>query len=147
MRRPIRQQRFKDVFRWTREAGIRICANYMMGLPGETRDDLEQTYQLAEELSEDAFDICYYVFYPYPGTALFQQCKTRGLLPDDYRERAANQRETILALVDLTQEDLGEYYDRFTQLRLRMCTRRQPDTDAAEQHELIEHVRDVARRG
>ena len=32
-----------NVFRWTREAGILVTANYMIGLPGETKVDLEKT--------------------------------------------------------------------------------------------------------
>ena len=77
MRRPVTNQRFRDVFRWTREAGILLTANFMLGLPGETRDDLSQTLDLAEEL--DVLDFGYFVFYPYPGTQLFRVCMERGL--------------------------------------------------------------------
>src|SRR5690606_4704642 len=49
MKRQVTNQRFRDVFRWTREAGIAVTANYMLGLPGETRADLDQTLELARE--------------------------------------------------------------------------------------------------
>ena len=62
MHRQVTNQRFKDVFRWTREAGIMLTANFMLGLPGETRDDLQQTLELAEELN--VADFGYFVFYP-----------------------------------------------------------------------------------
>lgn len=122
MRRPVKNQRFKDVFRWTRDAGIMITANYMMGLPEETRDDLEQTLRLAEELR--AFDFGYFVFYPYPGTHLFHYCRDKGYLPDDYLDREANHRESILQLPTLTPSDISEYYDRFTALRERLYAER-----------------------
>jgi radical SAM superfamily enzyme YgiQ (UPF0313 family) len=118
MRRQVTNQRFKDVFRWTREAGIMLTANFMLGLPGETRDDLQQTLELAEELN--VADFGYFVFYPYPGTHLFEECLERGYLPPDYLERPANHRESILTMPDLTQPDIGEYYDRFTALRQRL---------------------------
>jgi anaerobic magnesium-protoporphyrin IX monomethyl ester cyclase len=118
MRRPVTNDRFRDVFRWTREAGIRVTANFMLGLPGETRDDLQMTVDLAEELA--VVDFGYFVFYPYPGTALFHLCREKGYLPEDYLERAANHRESILALPGLTQDDIGEFYDRFTDLRRRL---------------------------
>ena len=117
MKRPVKNKRFLDVFRWTKEAGIMVTANYMLGLPEETRDDLEQTLELAEQL--DAYDFGYFVFYPYPGTHLFTYCQDKGYLPTNYLEREANHRESILTLPTLSQADIGEYYDRFTALRAR----------------------------
>ena len=115
MHRIVKNERFVDVFRWTREANISITANYMLGLPGETRDDLEQTLALAKELQ--VLDFGYFVFYPYPGTQLFQECRDKGYLPEDHADREANHRETILTLPTLSAEDVREVYDGFTQLR------------------------------
>lgn len=122
MRRPVRDQRFRDVFRWTREAGIQVTANYMLGIPGETRADLQMTLDLAEEL--DVLDFGYFVFYPYPGTQLFHECLQKGYLPADYLERPANHRESILDLPGLSQDDIGEFYDKFTELRRRRYAER-----------------------
>ena len=122
MRRPVTNDRFREVFRWTREAGILLTANFMLGLPGETRDDLQQTLDLAEEL--DVLDFGYFVFYPYPGTHLFRVCVDGGYLPEDYLHRPANHRESILDLPTLTKADIAEYYDRFTHLRERLYARR-----------------------
>jgi radical SAM superfamily enzyme YgiQ (UPF0313 family) len=117
MQRPVSNDRIKDVFRWTRDAGITVTANYMLGLPNETPSDIEQTLALAEEL--EAHDFGYFVFYPYPGTRLFHYCKERGYLPSDYLELPANHRQSILNLPSLTQEHITEYYDRFTAMRAR----------------------------
>jgi anaerobic magnesium-protoporphyrin IX monomethyl ester cyclase len=138
MRRPVTNQRFRDVFAWTREAGIMLTANFMLGLPGETRDDLEQTLALAEEL--DVLDFGYFVFYPYPGTHLFRVCVDAGYLPADYLERPANHRESILDLPDLTQADIAEFYDRFTDLRRRLYAGRGGDVATG-------HVGDLAASG
>ena len=118
MKRPVTNDRFRDVFRWTREAGILLTANFMMGLPGETREDLQMTLDLAEELA--VVDFGYFVFYPYPGTHLFRVCVDEGYLPEDHLDRPANHRESILDLPDLTKADIAEYYDRFTDLRERL---------------------------
>jgi len=123
MHRPVENRRFRDVFRWTREAGITVTANYMIGLPGETRVDLEQTLRLAEEL--DAFDFGCFAFYPYPGTHLFRLCRDNGYLPGDYGEQPVNDRESILDLPGLTREEITEYHDRFTALRERTQLARQ----------------------
>jgi radical SAM superfamily enzyme YgiQ (UPF0313 family) len=122
MKRPVKNEKFQEVFRWTEEAGIRVTANFMIGLPGETRDDIEQTLALCDAL--DVADFGYFVFYPYPGTQLFQVCKDRGYLPERYYEMPANHRESILRLPDLTPGDIREAYDRFTALREKIYARR-----------------------
>jgi radical SAM superfamily enzyme YgiQ (UPF0313 family) len=115
MRRPVENRRFRDVFDWTREAGIMITANYMLGLPEETRDDLQATLDLAQELA--AFDFGHFVFYPYPGTPLFDHCRDKGYLTDEALERDASDRESVLDLPTISKGDIAEYYDRFTALR------------------------------
>jgi hypothetical protein len=132
MRRPVTNDRFRDVFRWTREAGILLTANFMMGLPGETRAELQETLDFAEELG--VHDFGYFVFYPYPGTHLFTVCREGGYLPDDYLERPALHRQSILDLPDLTQEDIAEFYDRFTDLRRRLYAERDGGGPAATAH-------------
>jgi radical SAM superfamily enzyme YgiQ (UPF0313 family) len=139
MHRPVTNQRFRDVFRWTNEAGIRVIANYMLGLPGETRGELDETYELAVELP--SFDLGFFVFYPYPGTHLFQTCKEKGYLPPDYLRRPANHRETILNLPDLTQADIGAVYDKFTELRVRN------ERERCAGMPLLDHAYAVARNG
>lgn len=124
MQRAATNERIKDAFRWAHDAGIIVTANYMLGIPGETRDDLRQTLDLASELAEFALDFGYFVFYPYPGTTLFRVCLEKGYLPDDYLERTANHRESILKLPDITPDDIEEYYDRFTALRERLVLER-----------------------
>lgn len=115
MRRPVTNDRFRDVFRWTKEAGIAVTANYMLGLPEETPADLRQTIELAREL--DTLDFGYFVFYPYPGTALFKTCLERGYLPADYEQLPAVHRTSILDLPTLSQADIDAAYDELTELR------------------------------
>jgi len=115
MNRPVGNHRFVDVFKWTREAGIMATANYMIGLPGETVDDIEQTLALNEELQPDDFG--YFVFYPYPGTRLFHLCREKNFLPENWLELPANNRQSILNLPDLTKEEIEHYYNEFTEVR------------------------------
>lgn len=122
LRRPVKNERFKEVFRWTKDAGITVTANYMLGLPEETRDDLQQTLDLAEEL--ECYDFGYFVFYPYPGTQLFHYCRDKGYLPEDYFDREANHRESILDLPTLDATDIRTYYDKFTELRATLFAAR-----------------------
>lgn len=145
MDRQVTNQRFRDVFRWTREAGILVTCNFMMGLPGETPDDLAMTLGLAEEL--DVLDFGYFVFYPYPGTALFRVCRERGYLPDDYLTRPANHRQSILTLPTITNDDIARCYDGFTELRRRRYRARGMEVPGEEATAAWDHVDALAAAG
>ena len=51
----------------------------MIGFPEETAEDIRQTIALIDRLK---ISTCLSVFTPYPGTALFNQAKSLGLVPD-----------------------------------------------------------------
>jgi hypothetical protein len=141
MRRPVRNDRFVDVFRWTREAGILVTANYMMGLPTETRAELQETLDLHHLLLPDDFG--FFVFYPYPGTHLFRYCLEHGLLPPDYIDRPANHRESVLRLPTLSRDDIHDCYETWTRVRAAHTVRRlganAPSDLARAAAEQIEH--------
>ncbi len=128
MRRHVDNQRLRDVFRWSRDAGLIATANYIIGTPGETRADIDMTLALHDELQPDDFGC--FVFYPYAGTALHALCRERGYLPEDFDELPANHRHSVLRLPDLTPEDIEHYYERFARLRERDQLRRMGDAAA-----------------
>jgi anaerobic magnesium-protoporphyrin IX monomethyl ester cyclase len=115
LHRPVENKRIIDVFNWTKKAGIMATANYMLGLPGETAEDIEQTLALNKELQPDDFG--YFVFYPYPGTRLFLLCREKRFLPENWLDLPANNRQSILNLPELTKEEIEHYYNTFTEVR------------------------------
>jgi anaerobic magnesium-protoporphyrin IX monomethyl ester cyclase len=117
LNRPVETRRIVDVFNWTKQSGVMVTANYMMGLPGETADDIEETIALNEELEPEDFG--YFVFYPYPGTRLFDLCRQEGYLPVNWLDLQVNNRESILNLPDLTKDNIEHFYDRFSKIRER----------------------------
>lgn len=146
MHRPVTNQRIRDVFRMTREAGIQVTANYMLGLPDETPADLQQTLDLAAEL--EVLDFGYFVFYPYPGTRLFHVCRERGYLPESYLDLPANHRESILDLPELSKDDIARFYDAFTALRRQRYAHRLGPAAATEDRDTAtRHVDENALMG
>lgn len=142
MKRWASNQRFRDVFSWTKEVGIMPTANYIIGTPGETVAEMRETIALHHELQP--VDFGYFVFYPYPGTDLFQTCRENGWLPDDYLTRAANHRQSILNLPNVTQEQITTIYDAWTAIRTETAVSRSHPSDA-EQIRL--DIREAALRG
>lgn len=117
LKRNVSNIKMVKAFEWTRENGMLATANYMLGIPGETEDDIQQTLDLHEQLKPDDFG--YFIFYPYPGTSLFKLCKDKGYLPENYHELPANHHQSILNLPDLSQEVIAHYFEKFTNLRIR----------------------------
>ncbi len=146
LRRPVSSHRLVRTFEWTREAGIAAIAGYVIGLPGETRHDLEATFQLHEQLRP--FDFDYEVFYPFPGTPLFRLCREKGYLPKDYLDRPANHRASVLDLPELSKDDIAQAYARFTRLRERTIkARHDRRLTPALQLTIERQVREMAARG
>jgi len=62
----------------TKKFGIKINMYVMMGIPGETVADFKETIQIVRSCEPNLIFLS--IFYPYPGTDLFQLAKERGLL-------------------------------------------------------------------
>ena len=142
MKRWASNQRFRDVFSWTKEVGIMPTANYIIGTPGETVAEMQETIMLHHELQP--VDFGYFVYYPYPGTDLFQTCRENGWLPEDYLTRAANHRQSILNLPNVTKEDIKKIYNAWTAIRAETAVSRSRPSDA-EQIRL--EIREAAQHG
>jgi len=65
-----------------RQLGIDLGANFVIGFPGETWEELRETFRFAESCG---FDLTHFhIATPLPGTELYHIAKNRGLLPDNF---------------------------------------------------------------
>ena len=71
----------RRAFAWCRELGIPTMATFVLGLPGETPDSLQQTLDLALEI-EPSF-CSFNVASPRMGTVLRQELLKAGLIDED----------------------------------------------------------------
>jgi len=78
----ITMEQVGETFNSTRSAGIKILAYFMLGAPRETRKSIEETLALSLKLNPD---FAYYsIVVPYPGTDLYDNALSDGLLEYDY---------------------------------------------------------------
>lgn len=60
-------------------AGLKSKANFILGFPGETWKDVVRSYQYALQLAWAGLqDVSFFVFSPYPGSAIFNDLDRRG---------------------------------------------------------------------
>jgi len=81
LRKGITVDQVRRAFRLTRRAGIQTLAYFMIGIPGETEDDVRQTMRLARELAPDVAHIT--ILTPFPGTEVYRQAIDEGVYDTD----------------------------------------------------------------
>ena len=62
------------------ELGIVIHGTFIMGLPGETKDTIQETIRFAREINPHTLQVS--IAAPYPGTFLYKQAVENGWLAD-----------------------------------------------------------------
>ncbi len=67
----IKLEQVRQAVRWTQEAGIEVKGYFMLGLPGDTEETLQQTIDLATEL--DLNETMFSLTTPFPGTRLWDE--------------------------------------------------------------------------
>ena len=67
-----------------RELGITIHGTFILGLPGETRETIEETIQFATEINPHTIQVS--IAAPYPGTYLYRQAVENGWLDAQHGE-------------------------------------------------------------
>ena len=64
-----------------KKLGITIHGAFIMGLPGETRETIQETIAYAIMLDLESIQVS--LASPYPGTEFFEQCKREGWIKSD----------------------------------------------------------------
>lgn len=77
MQKRISIDQIRSAFRLSREAGLFIAGNFMIGHLGETRESALDTIRLACELDQDYASFA--VAIPLPGTELYDHCVETGI--------------------------------------------------------------------
>ena len=80
--KPLNLKKAKATIEKIKEYGIDLSANFIIGFPGETWDEIRQTIKFAEEL-----DVNYTKFFiatPLPNTELYEIAKQKNYLVDGF---------------------------------------------------------------
>jgi len=99
------------------ELGITIHGTFIVGLPGETRETIEETIRFAREINPHTIQVS--LAAPYPGTFLYRQALESGWLVDENAE-LLTERGTQLASLNYPHlshveifRSVDEFYKRF----------------------------------
>jgi len=107
--------------RFTKNAhalGLTIHADYIVGLPGESRESIRRTVDFAKSLDTETIQVS--IAHPYPGTDFYSYVHQNGLITiDSMTDELGHQLPNIqypgldrAELVDWVERFYGEYYFR-----------------------------------
>lgn len=85
MKKGITLEQSRNAVRWAKEAGLKVRAHFVLGMPGETLESIDKTSEFARSLSIDL--VTFYNLTLYPGNELYAIAKREGtILHDDYSQ-------------------------------------------------------------
>lgn len=95
-----------------RKLGITIHGTFILGLPGETRQTIEETIRFAQEINPHTIQVS--LAAPYPGTRLYQQALDNGWLKEPDGRNLVNDHGIQLSTISYPHLDEKEIFNSVT---------------------------------
>ena len=101
-----------------KKLGLVVHGDYIIGLPGETRDSIRKTIDFAKRLDTETIQVS--IAHPYPGTEFYEYAKQNQLITiDSMTDEVGHQLPVVVypgldrgELVDWVERFYGEYFFR-----------------------------------
>jgi len=100
----------RQTVKLVKEAGIGVGGFFMIGLPGETKEDVEESILFARTLKLDA--VKFGLVVPLPGTPLFEQWDKLGYIKNYNFEEYFWHKEPVFETDKLSKEEMFELYKK-----------------------------------
>jgi hopanoid biosynthesis associated radical SAM protein HpnJ len=101
-----------------KKLGLLVHGDFIVGLPGETRDSIRRTIDFAKRLDTETIQVS--IAHPYPGTEFYHYAQSNGLITiDSMTDEVGHQLPNVVypgldraELVEWVERFYGEYYFR-----------------------------------
>ncbi|MGA7981394.1 MAG: hopanoid biosynthesis associated radical SAM protein HpnJ [Chromatiaceae bacterium] len=90
IRKGLRVDRARQFTHDCRKLGITIHGTFIVGLPGETRETIDETIQFARDINPHTIQVS--IAAPYPGTRLHREALENGWLAESEQDHLVNER-------------------------------------------------------
>jgi radical SAM superfamily enzyme YgiQ (UPF0313 family) len=113
IKKGVKVDRARQFAKDCRDLGITIHGTFILGLPGETKETIQQTIQFAKDINPHSLQVS--IAAPYPGTALYKQAKEEGWLPDDDAQLVDDRgvQSAVLEYPELSRTEIFDSVDVF----------------------------------
>lgn len=94
---------------YTKKIGIKVHLTFTFGLPGESKETIQQTINLVKFLNPDS--VQFSISTPFPGTKFYDDMKKQGnIVSNDWNDYDGNTK-SVIKTKTLTSEDLKNAQD------------------------------------
>jgi radical SAM superfamily enzyme YgiQ (UPF0313 family) len=95
-----------------KRAGIKVHADFIIGLPGETRETIRETIQYAKQMDPETLQVS--VAHAYPGTEMYDWFKANGvILNSDHMSDELGQQLPMANFPHLPAAEMLDWVHRF----------------------------------
>jgi radical SAM superfamily enzyme YgiQ (UPF0313 family) len=123
-----------EAIRLTQAAGIKVAANFIVGLPGESHRSLKAVHDFIRDMDVVPASIKY--LSPFPGTPIYDDAIARGIIKDhiSYLEHLARRQvnrvdDEYFNVTDLPDEVIREAFESLCALRAQQVRKHFPDAE------------------
>ena len=111
IKKGISTKKIYDVTRFCRKAGIKVNAYFVIGMPGETDESIDNTRKLIRDLHFENISI--FSATPIPGTRLYEECLAKGYIkPDAFDTEFISEQATIFTQPVIETPHFDKYKTR-----------------------------------
>ncbi|HKV28899.1 MAG TPA: hopanoid biosynthesis associated radical SAM protein HpnJ [Candidatus Acidoferrales bacterium] len=94
-----------------KKVGIRVHGDFIIGLPGETKETIQKTMDFARELDSETIQVS--MAHAYPGTELYNLASANGFLATEALADSGGHQLPHLEYPGLNREEMMEAVNRF----------------------------------
>lgn len=105
IRKPLKLEKAVEVVKKLKQENIYVAANFIIGFPGETWEEIRQTIKFAEDLGADYIKLFNAV--PLPDTRLYQMAKEQNALVEGFDAENINWRNSTIETDEFTARDMS----------------------------------------
>ncbi len=124
IKKPVKLEKAKKLIRYAQKVDLDISIYLIAGMPGETKEQMWETFQLAKELG--IFSPHVSIATPYPGSELYEICREKGYIPDNFSLDDLYIRSFCISTEDWTGEEVEDILKRGSRLLLLAGLRKHP---------------------
>ena len=115
VKKGLTTNQIKNFMKTCRKLGITTHATFVLGLPGETKETINQSIRFAQEIDPDTIQVS--IATPYPGTELYDQAVKNNWLVSSELVTESGIQQAALEYKNLSKEEIFNsvevFYNKF----------------------------------
>jgi hopanoid biosynthesis associated radical SAM protein HpnJ len=111
IKKGISAQRSLEFVKNCKKVGIKVHADFIIGLPGETRETIRETIEYAKQMDPETLQVS--VAHAYPGTEMYEWFRDKGIIMNTKMSDELGQQLPMANFPHLSGAEMLDWVHRF----------------------------------